>query len=417
MTGGAEMEDKAPARLSPRKVPLRLAVISLLLGLASGAVAAAVYVAMIELQVLIWHTVPLDRWMILPITVMGGVLIGGTVVMGARLDIEQEIAEARDPKPHRGLRSLWMALGAIIAVGFGGVLGPEGGIIALVSQLSAIVALVLGREAAERRAIAQAGLAGGLAGFYHSPIAGPVQAEGEGEAPKLSLYIAGLAGLIAFLFTADFLREGSLAAMYLPRFDADPDRYDALVAILPGLVGAAGGALFIFANRMLAQTLTDRIPSLFWQPVFGGAILGLICMAAPVLLFAGHNEMHHMLELGARHGPGLLIVLGVTKVVLCAVCLGSRWLGGPIFPLCFGGAALGAATLFFLPGLNPIIGVAAGMTGAATVGLKMPILAGAVMIFVLGGGLMLPVFVGALAGWIVLQMLPEDLTRGGGLAH
>jgi len=205
--------------------------------------------------------------------------------------------------------------------------------------------------------------------------------------------------------------------MYLPRFNAEPQTYDGLIAIVPGIAGALGGLLFIWLRLRLTEAYAARLPNVFLQPVLGGLVLGLVGTAAPILLFSGHNEIGEALALGQEDGPLILIVLGLAKAALCAVCLGSRWLGGPIFPLCFTGAALGGAMLYVVPGLDPLIGVAAGMTGASTVGLKKPLLAGAVMIFVIGDGLLLPIFVGAIAGWIVLNRLPEKLIEGGGFAH
>ena len=104
-------------------------------------------------------------------------------------------------------------------------------------------------------------------------------------------------------------------------------------------------------------------------------------------------------------------MLGLGKALACALCVGSHWQGGVIFPMCFAGGAAGAAVLFLLPGLDPVLGVAAGMSAAAAVGMTRPLVAGAIMLFTVGGGLAVPVLVGTLVGWYALRLLPATLSR------
>jgi H+/Cl- antiporter ClcA len=118
-----------------------------------------------------------------------------------------------------------------------------------------------------------------------------------------------------------------------------------------------------------------------------------------------------MLQLGAEHGPWLLILLGFGKALVCALCVGSHWQGGVIFPMCFAGGAAGAAVLFVLPGLDPVLGVAAGMSAAAAVGMTRPLVAGAIMLFTVGSGLAVPVLVGTLIGWYALRVLPPTISE------
>lgn len=384
---------------------------AMVLGLIAGAIAAFTYWAMILLQGAIWGALPDSRWVILPVMVAGGMAIGLTRLMAAGPDLEDQIAQARNPQAIYRREAVWVALGAICAVAFGGAVGPEAGILAVTAQLSSIVSIRLARTAATRRTLAQASISGALAGFYGSPAGGPVHAEPRDTVPKPVLIAAGLAGFAGFVVVAETLMQGAIAMMRLPRFTVDSTVWDTLIACLAGAAGAAVGLVFLALRGRISALLSQSVTSRFWQPVFGGASAGLLCTFAPILLFSGHNEIGEMLRLGAEHGPGLLVVLGIGKALACALCVASHWQGGVVFPMCFAGGAAGAAVLFLLPGLDPVLGIAAGMSAAAAVGMARPLVAGAIMLFTVGSGLAVPVLVGTLVGWYALARLPSSFTE------
>jgi len=395
---------------------LLLAATAIALGAASGAIASVTYLAMILLQEAIWSRAFDLRRLILPITALGGVLIGLTRLKSRGSALEAQIAQARRPERTHLRETFWVAVGAIIAVGFGGAIGPEAGVIAVTTQLSAFVAVRLGRTATERGMLAGAGVSGALAGTYGSPAGGPVHAEREGDIPRVIIFASGIAGFAAFVLVAETLRPGVLALMRLPRLDAETGAWDTLIALFPAAAGATVGGLYLVLRQRLSKMLDRHFAVPIWQPVAGGIALGLICTVSPLLLFSGHGEIRDVLAIGLEQGPAPLILLAAGKALACAVCVAAGWRGGVVFPMCFAGAALGAATLFVLPGADPVLGVAAGMASAAAVGMARPLVAGLVMLFILGGGLAVPVFVGTLVGWGVLRLLPVSL-REGATAH
>ena len=252
------------------------------LGLAAGAIAAVTYWVMILLQTTLWGALPDTRWVILPVMVAGGAAIGLTRLMAAGPDLEDQIAEARDPQAVHRREAFWVALGAICAVAFGGAIGPEAGILAVTAQLSSIVSIRLARTAAARRTLAEAGISGALAGFYGSPAGGPVHAEPVDTVPRPVLLVAGLAGFAAFVVVAETLMQGAIAMMRLPRFTAESTVWDTVIACGAGAAGAAVGAAFLALRSRVSTLLARSIASRFWQPVAGGAAAGLVCTAAPI---------------------------------------------------------------------------------------------------------------------------------------
>ncbi len=391
---------------------ISLGLTAIILGAATGAAAALCFLAMIALQGVIWSNVGQERWLIFAITLLGGVLIGLTRLPAPALGLETQIAASRTPDAVQLRQTFWIALGGIVAVGFGGAIGPEAGIVAVTAHLSVIVTRRLGKTAAERRTLAKAGISGALSGFYGSPAGGPFHAEEEGRAPKVILFASGVAGFAAFGVLTEVLQPGALAHMRLPRLSAEAEPWDTLIAMLPAAAGALAGGLFLWVSTRLSGLFDRYRVTPFWRPVAGGAALGLLGMTAPILLFSGYAELGEMLRIGQEQGALLLVLLALGKLLACAACIAAGWLGGVVFPMCFVGAAMGAAAMFFLPGIDPLIGVAAGMAAAASVGMTRPLVAGLCLLFILGGGLAVPVFVGTLVGWGALRLLPEALQHG-----
>jgi H+/Cl- antiporter ClcA len=406
------MTDTAP-RSAPALRPFRprLALITgaAALGAATGAAAALVYLAMLVLQSAVWGAAGDARWTILPLTLAGGLLIGWTRLQARGTDLETQIIQSREPDRVHLRETFWVALGAIVAVGFGGAIGPEAGILAVTAQLGAVVARRLGRTAEDRRTLTAAGVSGALAGVYGSPAGGPVHTEAERRVPRPVLFLAGAAGLAAFVLLSETLWPGVLSLMHLPRLSAEGGLWDGLAALLPAAAGALAGVAYLQFRAGVEGLLEDRGAGVFWAPVAGGLALGLLCTLAPALLFSGHEQLAEVAESGLDRGWPALVLLGTGKALACAICIGSGWRGGVIFPMCFAGGALGAATLALLPDVDPALGVAAGMASAAAVGMARPIVAGLIMLFIVGGGLAVAVFTGALVGWAVLNALPARL--------
>ena len=160
----------------------------------------------------------------------------------------------------------------------------------------------------------------------------------------------------------------------------------------------------------MTRVISLRVEGAYLRPVIGGALLGILCTASPLLLFSGHQEIEEVLRIGLERGPWPLLLLGLGKILACAICLAAGWRGGVIYPMCFAGAAVGGTVLTLVPLTDPIVGLAAGMTAASAVAMARPLVAGGVMLLILGGGLAGPVFVGTLVGAWILRLLPDTLT-------
>ena len=185
----------------------------------SGMLTAAVLAAMEALSALLWQGEP-SPWRSFLTIAAGGALIALLRVIGGgdEPDLAAQLQQARTPQAlHRRQIALLAAM-AIVAVAFGGAVGPEAGTLAVVAELSAWVALAIGRSQDERALIGEAGAAGALGAIYGAPPGGLLVAEGaptaqaarDGDAgPRRALLLlAAVAGLGGFHWVRSALLHG-----------------------------------------------------------------------------------------------------------------------------------------------------------------------------------------------------------------
>ncbi|RRD04916.1 hypothetical protein EII34_08285 [Arachnia propionica] len=183
---------------SPATAPLtgRLLTLSVGYGAVAGAVAAATFLLMKGLEHLLWsHTDA--RWYVFLIVLLGGVVLAWLRTRSTDSDLDEQLAAAEDPTSLHRRRTAFLAASAIIAVGFGGSIGPEAGLVAVVAELSIMVSRRIGRSQAERQVIGTAGPAAALAGLYGSPPGGAAYGDDTLSPSKWTGIAAGISGFLA----------------------------------------------------------------------------------------------------------------------------------------------------------------------------------------------------------------------------
>jgi H+/Cl- antiporter ClcA len=139
------------------------------------------------------------------------------------------------------------------------------------------------------------------------------------------------------------------------------------------LFSALGVALAMVYVVMLGSLKRLAVP-LARQPilrgVLGGFLLGLLAMALPITLFLGGDSMAFVTEHGTEIGLALVVIIVFAKMLATSGALAMGFIGGPIFPLLFTGAAAGTAINLIFPGVP--LGLAVGCTMAAFTGALLP---------------------------------------------
>ncbi|TDO89750.1 chloride channel protein [Enemella evansiae] len=393
----AEPEELAPGRWRPL-------VIAVGYGAVAGAVAALALALMNGGQDLVW-SVSEARWYVFVAICIGGILLALLRGNTDDADLQQQIKAAADPRSLHRRRTALLAVSAIIAVGFGGAIGPEAGLIAIVSELSALVSLRITRSQAEARAVGEAGNAAVLSGLYGSPPGAAAYDDDTLGPGKLLTLLAAIAGLVGFLVVYALVsgRPTDLGVPSYPGFRA----VDLALAVVPAVAGAAVAAGYVLVGPMIAKLL-QRPRSVAVQTLLGTLVFAALATAWPVIRFSGHHEFGEILTMVDERAWLALAGVAVLKLLATAVNLATGWRGGAIFPLLFAGAAAGAATLALVPGLHPSAAIVAGMGAATTIGMRKPLAVLLICAFILHGNALIPLAVGVGIGLIVVQFLPEQ---------
>ena len=190
-------------------------------GALAGVMAAMTYILMEHVQHLLWQN-PYAQGPLYTIAVImgGGLLLSLLYRLNATApsDLNAQLQQAHDPLRQKKRATLLTALIAIVSVGFGGAVGPEAGLIAVVSECSAILALHLARNQAEQRLIGDSGSIAALSGLYGAPPGAATLIDeddnGKQAADSISLPLKLLAGIRVCL---QFTHSGSQTMMHPKR--------------------------------------------------------------------------------------------------------------------------------------------------------------------------------------------------------
>ncbi|MFJ9869463.1 ion channel protein [Streptomyces sp. NPDC101165] len=258
-----------------------------------------------------------------------------------------------------------LLLAAALMLAGGPSLGPENPIIATNVGL----AVWLGRRFQPLlpgplwMALAEAGTLGALFG---TPVAAAlvISEALAGQRIKGLLWdnlFAPLAAAAAGALTTDLLHHASFD-LHLPPVSR-PDPGDILAAIVVASVGAVLGMCAVYAFPYLHRAFQRLRHPMLMLPV-GGLVLGALgALGGPLTLFKGLDQIAELAADPEGWTAGQFATMTVVKLAALTVAATCGFRGGRIFPGVFIGTALGLCAHALVPGVQPAVGVAAGVLG------------------------------------------------------
>ena len=236
--------------------------------------------------------------------------------------------------------SHWL-LGLIALVG-GGSLGPE----ALLSRCLAEWSLGLSRwgwfKAIPWRA---ASAISGSLGLFGLPLVGGVALAERPDQPLpaglwrwLPGVVSGIAGFAVFQGFSRF-GDGEQSVRYVWPHSLEQISQNLVWALALGIAGGLLGLLFLGLRRHLSRTLKRWNP--LSQALLTGGVLAAMSQLQPLALMSGELQITPLLQGVLPIEGQAMVLLGLLKLGLCALCLSSGWIGGQFFPLIFGASAIG----------------------------------------------------------------------------
>ncbi len=359
------------------------------------------------------HTdTPFNRWILLFLPVLGG-LVSGWIVYTFAPEAEGHGTDAAIDGYHnkggfvRGRIPFIKTITSAITLTTGGSGGREGPIAQIGSGFGSFLATKLGLGNRERRIMMAAGMGAGIGSIFRAPLAGALfSAEVLYREPEFESEViipTGIASIVAYCIFCLVFGWGSL-------FETEDFLFNNVLELGPytilALVLVGAGILYIkcfYGVHNLFKKI--KIPN-HVKPAIGGLLTGLIGLYLPQTLSFGYGYAQEALN---NQLPTLLL-LGIAfgKILTTSFSIGSGGSGGVFGPSIVIGGTLGGGVgrIFnhFLPNIvtHPGAFVVVGMAGFFTVVSNTPI---STIIFVSemtnSYHLLLPSFLVCLVGYVL----------------
>ncbi len=263
-------------------------------------------------------------------------------------------------------------------------LGREGPAVQVGAGIASILGQKLGLRPEKIKALVPVGAAAAIAAAFNTPLAAVLfsleEVVGDMHAPVLGSVVLASAtswGMLRLLLGNDPLFK-------VPQYQLVHPEEFGIYAVL----GVAGGLVSFAFTRLLLWTRAKflRFPrkTVWFQPVAGGLVVGLMGWFVPQIMGVGYKYVGDVLN--GNMALKLMILLLAMKLVAVAVSYASGNAGGIFGPSLFLGAMLGGAigtiAQHFLPGhvASPGAYALVGM-GTAFAGVVRAPMTSVVMIF------------------------------------
>ncbi len=278
----------------------------------------------------------------------------------------------------RLLSVLKKSFASMVGIVTGSSVGREGPIIQLASAIAARAGIRARLSDESYRILTAAGVAAGVAAAYHTPLAGTLFVA-EIIVGTLNVRVLGAAvvAAVSASVTSDAILGMEPPLYALPPFHvASVAEYGAYV-VLGGLAGVVGVAFLATIRGGSWVFARVRLP-IPVRTALGGAIVGAIGLRFPEVYGNGYEATRAMLQ--DAFPLGVLVALGVLKMIATGTSVSSGVPGGIFTPTLFGGAALGAAFGHVVAKYVPIASTQVpsyallGMAGALAATMHAPLL-------------------------------------------
>jgi len=291
------------------------------------------------------YELTVETWKLILIPTVAGLVVGlitwkfmpGGKAQGVADVVEASAMRAGQMSSRVGIVS---AICSALSVGAGASVGREGPAVHLGASLGNLIARKLHLSRSLSRTLLGCGVAAAVSASFNAPIAGALFATevvvGQYALKTFApIVVASVAGT-----ALSHIHFGEVSAFFLG------DNHIASFWEFPAFIGlgfvAAMAAIVMMQSIFLAQKMAERIDIPVWvKPAIAGAIVGIVAIWLPQVLSVGYGFVEWAI-LG-QFSVQLLIIIGIAKILVTALCLGFGFSGGVFSPALVLGAAVGAS--------------------------------------------------------------------------
>jgi CIC family chloride channel protein len=232
-------------------------------------------------------------------------------------------------------------LACSVSIGSGNSLGPEDPALQMGSGVASLLGRLFNLTRDNMRLIAPVGAAAGIAAAFNTPITGVLFVMEEVVAGWHTGVLGSivLSAVSAVVVTRWFL--GNEPLFGVPQFEL---RHPTEL-VVHALIGVAGGLLAVAFIKLVGCLARCRKKLPAWtsyiQPPVAGMIVGIAGLWLPEVMGAGYGAIDSALH--DRFSWGMLLALGLVKILVTLLCFAAGTPGGMFAPTLFAGAMIGGA--------------------------------------------------------------------------
>ena len=323
---------------------------------------------------------PLNRWLLLFMPAIGGILSGWLVYTFAP-EAEGHGTDAAIRAYHnkggfiRGRVPIIKTIASALTLSTGGSGGREGPIAQIGAGFGSFLATTLRLSDRERRIMMAAGVGAGVGSIFRAPLAGALfAAEVLYRDPEFESEViipAGISSVVAYCVFCLVFGWGSL-------FDSPPFKFSNPLELGPYLILAlvlvAMSAFYVksFYGTVHVFAAIHKIPNHI-KPAIGGMLTGIIGFFLPHTLAFGYG--YAQMAINNELTIPFLLSLALGKVLTTSFSIGSGGSGGVFGPSIVIGGAMGGVvgqifhaimpTVVTQPGAFVVVGMAGFFTAAS----------------------------------------------------
>ncbi|WP_430534911.1 chloride channel protein [Listeria rocourtiae] len=275
---------------------------------------------------------------------------------------------------------------AIIILTFGASLGPEAALVSICAGLVTWVGDRLSFTYQERKDFTEFGIGTMLSIIFVTPFYGiaatqekrPKIQDKKLHAQKIIIYVISIAtGLLLLHYLLGLRGDSGLFVLLGQSTISWPE----LLLFIPLVFAGKYFGLIYGLFGKIVTWITKRLPhNPIILAVIGGCALGIAAYFLPYMLFSGEHYFPDITNASKNMSFLLLLTVGLAKLFITKVCLGTGWRGGHIFPVIFSSIITGFALTHILP-FDSIFIVAVFATASCTNILKLPLASALLVMF------------------------------------
>jgi H+/Cl- antiporter ClcA len=309
------------------------------------------------------------NWWWIPLMAIGGFTVSVLrKIWKVPSKVPSPIKLAHDAWVEPGVAIPWVIISAISLI-FGAAMGPFFGFTVMGGGFGSWLVTRLGKDEEEeaKQQYALTGMAGTMGAAFTSPFFAAILTSELSPTQKRS-YVAAFIPALFAATVGYIIYFGVTGTTMLGSYALPPYEFKYAHLLIGALLGVLAAFILIVLAfiKKLVSAAFSLIPNSLASGAIGGALVGLITFALPLVANSGSSQLGTILQNSALYGAAFLVAILIAKMLALSLSQATGFLGGFVFPLIFIGGTAGVLVNNIFPDIP--IALAVGCLLAAVAG-------------------------------------------------